>query len=98
MTGPSLATVWGRRAGTVEGFPRYSDALKNSGVAWNWKNLDRWLSNPREFIPGNLMNFRGVADERARRDLIAYLNAVSEGKWISAAGQAGGMMGQPQTS
>ncbi len=27
MTGPSLAGVWGRKAGAAEGFERYSDAL-----------------------------------------------------------------------
>jgi cytochrome c len=32
LTGPSLASVAGRKAGTAQGFQRYSDALKRSGV------------------------------------------------------------------
>ena len=34
MTGPSLADLWDRKAGTAAGFPRYSEALKSSGVAF----------------------------------------------------------------
>jgi cytochrome c len=96
LTGPSLAKVWGRKAGTAEGFGRYSDALKQSGVAWNEHSLDDWLKNPGAFLPGNLMNFPGVKDEKPRRDLIAYLRAVSEGKRISGGRRAGGMMAGPQ--
>ena len=78
LTGPSLADVWGRKAGTVEGFGRYSDALKNSGVVWNEQKLDAWLKDPQALVPGNEMSFRGIADARARADLLAYLQAVSE--------------------
>jgi cytochrome c len=93
MTGPSLAHVWGRRAGSAEGFMRYSDALKNSGVIWNEKTLDKWLAIPAAFIPGNTMSFPGINDAKARNDLIAYLQAVSEGRAPAATPQGGGMMG-----
>jgi len=33
MTGPSLAEVWNRKAGSLASFPRYSSALKSAGVA-----------------------------------------------------------------
>lgn len=80
MTGPSLAGVFGRKAGAAEGFLRYSDPLKRSGLVWNEKSLDRWLKDPQALVPGNGMAFRGVPDHRARADLVAYLKAVSEGK------------------
>ncbi|MHB8665904.1 MAG: c-type cytochrome [Burkholderiales bacterium] len=79
-TGPSLASVFGRRAGTAEGYQRYSTALRKSGVVWNDKTLDAWLRDPADFIPGNAMAFRGLPDARARSDLVAYLRAVSQGK------------------
>ena len=79
-TGPSLAAVFGRRAGTAEGFHRYSDALRQSTVVWNEQSLDAWLRDPAAFIPRNAMVFRGLPDARVRGDLIAYLRAVSEGK------------------
>lgn len=79
-TGPSLAAVYGRRAGKAAGFQRYSNALRKSPVVWDAPALDAWLRDPAAFIPGNAMAFRGVPDGRARGNLIAYLRAVSEGK------------------
>ena len=97
-TGPSLAAVWGRKAGTVEEFGRYSDALRNSNVVWNDQTLDSWLKGPRQFIPGNLMNFPGLADATERQNIIAYLKALTAGDAQASApdqqaGQSGGMMG-----
>jgi cytochrome c len=77
--GPSLAKVYGAKAGTVEGFTRYSESLKGAGQVWDEENLDRWLSDPVKFIPGNTMAFPGVRNAAARADLIAYLKAVSDG-------------------
>jgi cytochrome c len=34
MAGPSLANLWGRKAGTLSSFDRFSDPLKVSGVVW----------------------------------------------------------------
>ena len=72
MTGPNLWGVFGRRAGSREGF-RYSEAVQNAGFEWDAERLDGWLTAPREFLPGNRMAFAGVPDETDRRDLIAYL-------------------------
>lgn len=79
LTGPSLAGVWGRRAGTAMGFARYSDALKHSKLVWDASTLDAWLANPASLVPGNTMSFRGIDDAGARADLLAYLQAVSDG-------------------
>jgi cytochrome c len=40
LTGPSLSGIWGRKAGTAEGFTRYSDALKSSEVVWTAESMD----------------------------------------------------------
>ena len=92
MTGPSLANVFGKKAGTVEGFRRYSDALRHAGVVWNEQTLDRWLKNPSEYIPRNDMAFPGIRERQMREDLIAFLRAVSEDKAPLAEIQGGGMM------
>lgn len=76
LTGPSLANLFGRKAGTVSNFLRYSEALRRSGVVWDEKTLDAWLKSPEKFIPGNDMTFPGIADDRARRELIAFLKAA----------------------
>ena len=94
LTGPSLAGIWNRKAGTVEGFQRYSDALKHTNVAWNEATLDRWLANPEQFVAGNNMTFPGLRESKDRQDVIAYLRAVSEDKAPSAEPRRGGMVMQ----
>lgn len=94
LTGPSLAHIWNRKAGTVEGFPRYSDALKHANVVWTESTLDKWLANPEQFVTGNNMTFPGLRESQDRQHVIAYLRAVSEGKAPSAETRRGGMMGQ----
>ena len=90
-TGPSLAQIWQRKAGTVPGFSRYSDAMKHTNLVWREETLDQWLTNPESLIPDTSMTFAGVRDSKARQDLIAYLKAVSEGK-APAPPQGGGTM------
>jgi cytochrome c len=96
MTGPSLAEVWNRKAGSLASFPRYSPALKSSGIVWTDDTLDAWIADPRHFIPGNTMTFPGMKDARQRADLLAFLKeATRPGRAPKAApggDQIGGMM------
>ena len=71
LAGPMHRGVLGRMAGSVTGFD-YSPALKQSNVIWNEKTLDKWLSNPEKFIPGQQMGY-SVANARDRADLISFL-------------------------
>jgi cytochrome c len=80
MTGPGLAKIWQRKAGTVESFQRYSDAMTHVDLVWTDAILDRWLANPEILIPGTSMTFPGLRESKAREDVVAYLKAVSEGK------------------
>ncbi|MCH8491295.1 MAG: cytochrome c family protein [Oceanicaulis sp.] len=70
--GPSLYGIFGRTAGTVEGF-RYSSANANSGVVWDAENMFEYLENPRAFIPGTIMAFPGIRSAQERADVIAYI-------------------------
>jgi cytochrome c len=92
LTGPSLAGVWNRNAGTAADFHRYSDALKGSGVVWNRATLQKWLADPERFIPGNAMTFPGLPKAADREDVIAYLEAVSKNKAPAARQPERGMM------
>lgn len=92
LTGPSLAHIWGQKAGTVKGFARYSDALKNSRIVWDESTLELWLIDPQRLIPGNSMTFPGVKEGITRGYIISYLKSVSEGKAPAAIAQQGGMM------
>ncbi len=73
--GPAHRGVFGRKAGTAPGF-NYSPAVKSSGVVWDDRTLDAWLTNPQALIPGQRMNFR-VATAEDRADIIAYLRQQS---------------------
>ena len=70
--GPNLYGVFGRKAGTHEGY-NHSEAVKAAGFTWDAEHLDHWLTKPREFLPGTKMSFAGVKNEKDRVDLIAYL-------------------------
>lgn len=72
LTGPNLYGVFGRKAGAKEGYT-YSDAVKAAGFVWDAGQLDKWLADPRGFMPGTKMTFAGIKDEKDRIDLIAYL-------------------------
>ena len=74
-TGPTLKGVVGRRSGTVPGF-RYSRAMKSAGITWDEKSLDRYLADPQELVPGNVMPFSGIADSAQRAALVAYLKTI----------------------
>jgi cytochrome c len=74
-TGPTLKGVVGRQSGTAPGF-RYSRAMKNAGITWDEKSLDRYLADPQELVPGNVMPFSGMADSAQRAALIAYLKTI----------------------
>jgi cytochrome c len=96
MTGPSLAELWNRKAGTLSSFRRYSEALKSSGVVWNDKTLDEWIEDPQHLVPGNTMTFQGLKNNQQRADLIAFLRqATKPGQKPpqTAQQQGGGMMG-----
>jgi len=95
MTGPSLASIWSHKAGTVAGFDRYSKAMKEADVVWNEATLNTWLRDPQAFIPGTSMTFPGLPDNDARADVIAYLRAVADGRAPAAAQQRSGMMAGP---
>jgi cytochrome c len=70
--GPALNGLFGRKAGTVEGFS-YSDANKNSGVTWDEATFANYIKDPRAAMPGNKMAFAGLKDEEDVKDLTAYL-------------------------
>ena len=101
MTGPSLASLWGRKAGTLPSFDRYSPALKSANVVWNDKTLDEWIEDPQHLVPDNQMTFAGVKDGRQRADLLAFLkqatqpgaSVAQQGGQMDGMGGMGGMMG-----
>ena len=75
-TGPRLAGVVGRKAGTVSAFP-YSDAVKKSVVVWSEAVLDKWLTDPEAVIPDTDMAFR-LDNPAERAAIIAFLKETGK--------------------
>ena len=102
MTAPSLANLWGRKAGSLPSFERYSDALKSSGIIWDDRSLNAWLTDPQQMVPGNDMPFEGIKDAGARADVLAFLKEgtkpgapaqTAQNRMNGTGGMMGGMMG-----
>jgi cytochrome c len=77
--GPSLQGVFGRTAGSVEGF-KYSEAMKakgQEGLVWNAETIGAYVENPKSYIPKNKMAFPGLKKPEERADVIAYLESAT---------------------
>jgi cytochrome c len=78
--GPNLWGVLDRAKGAVAGFG-YSAALKTvagKGEKWGYAELDKFLENPKGYMPGTSMSFGGVANPATRADLVAYLRSLAD--------------------
>jgi cytochrome c len=75
VAGPSMVGIVGRKAATVPGFTMYSPALKGSGLTWNTKSLDEFLTMPMQKVPGTTMPMM-LPDAKERTDVIAYMGTL----------------------
>jgi cytochrome c len=73
--GPGLKGLFGRRAGTKDGFI-YSPALAKAKIVWDAATLDAFLADPKATVPGTTMAWPGDDDSKERADLIAYLRTL----------------------
>ncbi len=73
--GPNLFGIYGKKAASVEGY-KYSDALKNSGLVWNDKNLAAFASNPEQFVKGTTARFPGLKSTKDAADILAYIKTL----------------------
>lgn len=79
-TGPHLNDVFGRTAGTVDGF-RYSRQFVQAGedgLVWTPETLHDFLMNPRDYIKGTRMSFRGFRDDADIAAVTAYIQSYSQ--------------------
>ena len=71
--GPHLVGIVGRKAGTADGYTKYSKAIKDSGIVWDEANLDKWLTNPKGMYPKTKMIYPGLKSADDRANVIEYL-------------------------
>jgi cytochrome c len=76
--GPSLHGIFGRKAGTAEGYATYSEAMKAASVIWSEETLDAFLADAQGVVPGNTMNFSALRKPEDRAAVIAYLRQATQ--------------------
>ena len=77
QVGPNLHGMFGRTAGTMDGY-KYSDAMRDSKIKWTTENVDKYMADPKGFIPKNKMVYVGMKKAEDRADLIEYLQKATK--------------------
>lgn len=78
--GPRLTGIFGRRAGAEADFDYSKSMLRMGadGLTWTLETLDAYIANPKALVSGTKMNYRGLASDRDRSDLMAFLRRFSD--------------------
>ncbi len=76
--GPSLYGLFGRPAGSVDGYS-YSPVLDGSDIVWTQDSIDALFHDgPDVFIPGSKMPMQVIAEPGDRADLIGFLARATQ--------------------
>jgi cytochrome c len=76
--GPNLWNIVNDKRGEDRGGFNFSAAMKAKGGTWTYEELDKFLTNPRGYIPGTNMTFAGLTRDQQRADVIAYLRTLAD--------------------
>ncbi len=76
--GPNLFNIVEDERGKDRGGFNFSAAMKAKGGEWTYEELNKFLTNPRGYIPGTAMTFAGISNDQQRADVIAYLRTLSD--------------------
>jgi cytochrome c len=75
--GPNLFGIVERARASEAGF-NYSAAMKGKGGKWTYDDLNKFIANPKGFVPGTAMGFAGIPKDSERADVIAYLHTLAD--------------------
>jgi cytochrome c len=75
--GPNLYGIVGDKKGEGRGF-NFSAAMKAKGGEWTFDDLNKFIANPKGFVPGTAMGFAGITKDSERADVIAYLHKLAD--------------------
>ena len=75
--GPNLYGIVGDHKGEGRGF-NFSAAMKAKGGEWTYDDLNKFIDNPKGFVPGTAMGFAGIQKDSERADVIAYLRSLAD--------------------
>jgi cytochrome c len=75
--GPNLFGIVDDKKGEGRGF-NFSAAMKGKGGTWTYDDLNKFLANPKGFVPGTAMGFAGLPKDSERADVISYLHTLAD--------------------
>jgi cytochrome c len=76
--GPNLWNVVGGPKAHMDGFAYSSGLAAMHNDVWSYVNLDKFLANPKEYVPGTKMTFAGLKNPEERAAVILYMRANTE--------------------
>ena len=71
--GPALWGILGRKAGSISDY-KYSKAMVAHEKTWSFKEMNEFLTKPKNWIKGTKMTFVGLKKETERAAVILYMN------------------------
>ncbi len=73
-SGPKLAGILGRKAGSVADFTGYTKEMKSAGFEWSRERLDKFLADPGAMVAGTTMASAGrLSSASDRKRVIDFI-------------------------